>query len=253
MRIHVDRCLPGAGEERMERVSVVFPAYREAKHIEEAVRRALEAGAGEVVCVDDCSPDDTGAIIDRLAAREPRVRALHHETNLGKQAAVKHGLQAALRRPDAEALAMLDADMQDDPALLPRMCPFAGPYDALMAVRERTFMPPQRRLSNGLANVAYRLAGIDVHDVQSGYRIYTREVAEYVAERLRVKGGYTLEHTTMLLFGRLARRWGRAFRVAEFVVPYRYGEAESGIGVVENLQLMRAVVYHAAVLAALQR
>lgn len=253
MRIHVDRCRPEGREQRMERVSVIFPAYKEEKHIEEAVRRALDVGAGEVVCVNDCSPDDTGPIIDRLAAQDERVRAIHHETNLGKQAAVKHGLQAALERPGAEALAMLDADLQDDPVYLPDMCPLSGPYDVIMAVRERANMPPQRRFANGMANVPYRLVGIDVHDVQAGYRVYTRDVAECAAEHLTVKGGYTLEHTTMLLFGRLARQWGRDFRIAEFVVPYDYGDAESGIGVVENLQLMKAVVYHTVKLANLQR
>lgn len=253
MRIQVDRCRPAEREGHMERVSVVFPAYKEEKHIEEAVRRALQVGVGEVVCVDDCSPDNTGAIIDRLAATQERVRAVHHDPNLGKQAAVKHGLQTALERPGAEVFAMLDADLQDDPVYLPDMCPLSGPYDVIMAVRERANMPPQRRFANGMANVPYRLVGIDVHDVQAGYRVYTREVAKCAAEHLRVKGGYTLEHTTMLLFGRLARQWGRSVRIAEFKVPYEYGDAESGIGVVENLQLIKAVIYHAALLAHLQR
>jgi dolichol-phosphate mannosyltransferase len=237
----------------MERVAVVFPAYNEEAHLEEAVRAALAVGAGRVVCVDDCSRDATPEIVDRLA-REPPLEALHHEVNQGKQAAVKHGLEAVAARAGVEVVAVLDADMQDDPALLPGLCHHLPDYDVVIGHRGRGDMPPHRRLANLLANAPYRfLAGIAVHDIQSGYRVYTAEVAAYLADHLSPEGGYTFEHTSMLLFGRLAAERGRDFRIAEVPIPYTYAEAQSSIRLKDNLALTWASLYHARALGRLRR
>lgn len=253
MRILVDQLAPGGREENMGRVAVVFPAYNEERHVAEAVQAALGAGAQRVVCINDGSADATGSIIDRLSA-DPRVQAIRHEVNQGKQAAVKHGLQAAVRHEDCQAFAVLAADMQDDPALLPGLCHQVGPYDLVIGYRSRDDMPGIRRLANTLANVPYRwVAGIALHDIQSGYRIYTREVAEYLAEYLAVKGRYTIEHTSMLLCGRLAAERGRDFRIAEMPVPYSYEGTKSSIRLKDNIQLTWASLYHAATIAWLQR
>ncbi len=253
MRIRVRQLPPGGRERNMARVAVVFPAYNEERHVEEAVEAALAAGVGRVVCVNDCSTDATGAIIGHLA-RDRRIEACHHEVNQGKQAAVKHGLEAVVQHRDVEAVAVLDADMQDDPALLPGLCHHVGPYDLVIGYRGRGDMPPVRRMANLLANAPYRvLAGIGLHDIQSGYRVYCREAAQYLARHLAVRGGYTFEHTSMLLFGRLAARRRRDFKIAEVQVPYTYEDAKSSIKLKDNLQLTWAAVYHAAALARLRR
>jgi len=252
MRVRVERVAAGGWEKEMDEVAVVFPAYNEQQHVAQAVGAALAVGVGRVVCVNDCSSDATGFVINGLADGE-RVMAVHHKANLGKQAAVKHGLQAALRHPASKIFAVLDADMQDDPRLLPRLCRHIGRYDLVVGYRGHGDMPAIRRLSNALANLPYQLmAAIRVHDVQSGYRVYSREVALYLAQRLTTCGGYTLEHTSMLLFGELARRWGRDFRVAEIQIPYTYEGAESNIRLKDNIRLAWASVSHAAALVRLQ-
>ena len=253
MRITVEQVPPGGREEDMGRVAVVFPAYNEDRHVAEAVEAALAAGAGRVVCVDDCSTDATGSIIDRLAEDE-RVRAIHHKVNQGKQAAVKRGIGEAVRCLRSDVFAVLDADMQDDPSLLPGLCHHIGAYDLVIGRRGRGDMPAVRRLSNALANMPYRvLARVAIHDVQSGYRIYSREVAEFLALHLDTRGGYTLEHTSMLLFGKLAAQGSRSFKIAEIEIPYRYAGAESTIRMKDNLQLAWAAVYHAAAIGRLAR
>jgi glycosyltransferase involved in cell wall biosynthesis len=236
----------------MERVAVVFPAYNEERHEAEAVEAALAAGVGSVVCVNDSSTDATGSIIDRLAA-DSRVHAVHHEVNQGKQAAAKHGLEFAIEHCPSEIISVLDADMQDDPALLPGLCHHIGPYDLVIRHRGRGEMPGIRRLANLLANAPYQLlAGVAIHDIQSGYRVYSREAAQYLARNLDVRGGYTFEHTTMLLFGKLAVRRKRDFRIAEIEIPYTYEEAQSSIKLKDNLQLTWAAISHASALARLR-
>jgi len=95
------------------KVSVVVPARDEAKRIEEALRSLanLDYPALEVIAVDDRSTDGTGAIVDRVAAGEPRVRSLHvselPEGWLGKC----HAMQAGARRAGGEVLLFTDGDV----------------------------------------------------------------------------------------------------------------------------------------------
>jgi glycosyltransferase involved in cell wall biosynthesis len=252
MKVLVSKATSQPPAQDMACVSVVLPAYNEERRVAQVVRRALEIGAGRVVCVNDGSRDSTGAILDGLPA-DPRMEALHHPVNRGKQAAVKTGLRAALAHPDVSVIALVDADMQNDPAILPGLVPLIGPYDMVIGVRNRGDMPPQRRLANSLANLPYRLlAGIPISDVQSGCRLYRRPVAECLIQNLTDTGRYTLEHTTMLLFGKLACQWRRDFRIAEVEVAYTYEGAVSSIRVRDNMQLTWAAIYHALALARLR-
>jgi len=236
----------------MAKVAVVFPAYNEERRVAEAVEGALAVGVGRVVCVNDCSSDGTGPIIDRLSA-DSRVRALHHTVNQGKQAAVKHGLEAALRHGTSSVFAVLDADMQNDPALLPGLAHHVGHYDVVIGYRLRSQMPLPNRFSNAMANVPYRiLAAIRIRDVQSGYRLYSRQAAQYLAGHLAERGRYTLEHTSMLLLGKLALERGRDVSIVEVEIPCSYEGAVSRISLVDNLQLIWAFIYHASALARLQ-
>ncbi|GAO40134.1 hypothetical protein SCH01S_43_00350 [Sphingomonas changbaiensis NBRC 104936] len=90
-------------------VSVLIPAFNEARVIEASVRRVLASIAVqlEVIVIDDGSKDGTGDIVERAFANEPRVKLLRLE-NGGKARALNHGL--ALAR--GEFIVALDADTQ---------------------------------------------------------------------------------------------------------------------------------------------
>ena len=226
-------------------LAVIFPVYNEGIRVREAIEAAIDAGVGLVVAVNDCSTDSTGDIL-RSCASLRKVEVLHHDRNLGKQAAVKHGLKRALRYDEIEKFATLDADMQDDPETLGRVAAPVGCYDMACVYRSREEMPPLRRLANFLAVAPYWFfTGVRLHDVQAGYRVYARPVARYLAENLPVAGGYTLEHTSMALFGRLAQRRQRPFRIAEVPNPCPYGQSESHITIHDNVALTKASVLNA--------
>jgi dolichol-phosphate mannosyltransferase len=75
-------------------LSIVIPAYNEASSIEASVADALavgasQAGALEVLVCDDASHDRTGAIVDAIAARDPRVTVLHRAANRGIEASIR--------------------------------------------------------------------------------------------------------------------------------------------------------------------
>lgn len=100
-------------------LSVVAPVYDEELLVEEFVARATAAVADyefELVLVNDGSKDSTPQLLDQIAARDPRVRVIHLSRNFGHQAALTAGLEHAR----GDAVAMLDADLQDPPELIPQ-------------------------------------------------------------------------------------------------------------------------------------
>ncbi|HYL26996.1 MAG TPA: glycosyltransferase, partial [Candidatus Nitrosotalea sp.] len=100
--------------------SIVIPTYNEAAGIAKLIE-ALDATFrsnsldGEIIVVDDNSPDRTGAVVDALAARFP-VRCLHRSGKLGLSSAVIDGWGIA--RPESVALGAMDADFSHDVSAL---------------------------------------------------------------------------------------------------------------------------------------
>ncbi len=111
---------PSAAPDRWPRLSVIVPACNEADELEPAARSLLDNGYPdiEVVLVDDRSTDATGAIVERLADEDPRVRAVHvtglPSGWLGKVNAMNRGLAEA----SGELVLFTDADVHFAPGVL---------------------------------------------------------------------------------------------------------------------------------------
>src|ERR1700685_1934592 len=103
--------------------TIVIPTYNEAAGIEkllQALGATFDANGldGEIIVVDDNSPDGTGDVVERLA-RELPVRCLHRAGKLGLSSAVIDGWAAA--RSKSTALGAMDADFSHDVNVLPKM------------------------------------------------------------------------------------------------------------------------------------
>jgi dolichol-phosphate mannosyltransferase len=131
-------------------ISVVLPTYDE----EEGIVAALEAvtavlkgidDAFEIVVVNDGSTDGTAACVERAIAAEPRIRMVEFSRNFGHQPAITAGLQAVR----GEYVAVMDADLQDPPDVLPRLLEQArgGGYDVVYGVRAKRRATPFKKLS----------------------------------------------------------------------------------------------------------
>ena len=92
----------------MPRFSVIVPAYKVQAYLHECLESVLSQSYPdlELIAVDDCSPDASGAIIDEFAARDPRVRPVHLTENQGLGGARNAGLE----RASGDYLVFLDGD-----------------------------------------------------------------------------------------------------------------------------------------------
>ena len=77
------------------RLAVVIAAFRAEAHIANVLRQMPNSVAW-VVVVDDCSPDNTGAVVEEAARRDPRIRLLRHDVNQGVGGAVLTGYHEGL-------------------------------------------------------------------------------------------------------------------------------------------------------------
>jgi glycosyltransferase involved in cell wall biosynthesis len=127
-------------------VTVVAPVYRNEATLAELHRRVLAAveGAGarpDLVLVSDASPDGSPALVEALAARDPRVQAVLLARNVGQHRAVVEGL----RRARGEVVVVLDADLQDPPEAIPALLDgLAAGWDAVFAGRRGRYESPGR-------------------------------------------------------------------------------------------------------------
>ncbi|HEX6751883.1 MAG TPA: glycosyltransferase [Longimicrobium sp.] len=110
------------GDEEMPSVSIVAPARNEARGIEAALRSLLRQDVPrlEVILVEDRSEDETGAIVDRIAAGEPRLKVVRVTELPAGWLGKNHALQLGAERATGELLLFTDADVVMAPDTLRR-------------------------------------------------------------------------------------------------------------------------------------
>jgi dolichol-phosphate mannosyltransferase len=169
--------------------SIVVPTYNEAGGIERLVRTVAgifkQSGLdGEIVVVDDNSPDGTGAIVDRLEAEGLPVRCLHRPGKLGLSSGVIDGWKFA--RPESVAVGAMDADFSHDATILPRMVNALATGGYGLAIGSR-YVPgggienwPKRRIITSRVAIALAQPLTPIKDITSGYFLVTRAALDGV-------------------------------------------------------------------------
>ena len=160
-------------------LSIVLPAYNEEQNLEVMVARCLEiipqitSMPFEVVAVNDGSSDQTGPRLDRLAARYPLVKAVHHPRNLGCGQALLTGF----RHTRYQCIFYSDADLQFDLGDLKRFLPYVEEYDLILGYRLVRQDPWHRRLyAYSWNRLLYMLFNLNVRDINCGFRLIKREL-----------------------------------------------------------------------------
>jgi len=154
---------------------VLIPSYNPGAKVYETVRGAL-AHWNPVWVVVDGSTDGTAQGLEKLAAEEPALRVLVLARNMGKGAAVLHGIEAAAKEGYTHALTM-DSDGQHPAMLIPRFMQASQAAPAALVLGKPVFDSgaPQlrvqgRKLSNMWAHL--ETAGAGIGDSLYGFRVY---------------------------------------------------------------------------------
>jgi dolichol-phosphate mannosyltransferase len=173
-------------------LAVVLPTYNERKNVATMVARLEKALAGiswEVVFVDDNSPDGTSDEARTLSLADPRVRCIQRIGRRGLASAAIEGMCSTA----APVVAVMDADHQHDPELLPQMLAAvsSGQYDIAYASRfaegssTEAWGRPDRVKASGVANrIANKVTGVELSDPMSGYFMLRTETLRADAHRL---------------------------------------------------------------------
>jgi glycosyltransferase involved in cell wall biosynthesis len=212
---------------------IVMPAYNAAGVLAATVKRVpaeFFRRGGILMIVNDASPDETGAVADRLAAENPSVRVVHHAKNQGYGGAQKSGLNEGLRL-GCRGFAVVHADGQYAPELvLDLLAPIlSGEADVVQGSRMlggkalSGGMPMTRYLANRgltiLENIAF---GTRMAEFHSGYMLYSRRLLEALPyDALQSNFNFDAE---IILLGHLA-----GFPCKEIPIPTHYGDETSSL------------------------
>ena len=204
-------------------ISVVVPVHDEERTVAllyDELQSALEplGQPWEAVFVDDGSTDGSFAALTRLHSGQTNVRVVRLRRNFGKAAALAAGFENA----EGDVVVTIDADLQDDPAEIPRLlAKLDEGFDLVSGWKAHRRDPLSRRALSRIFNwVTGRVSGLRLHDLNCGLKAYRAEV---------VKG--------LRLYGELHRfipvlAYYRGYRIAELAVNHRpreHGRSRYGV------------------------
>jgi len=210
-----------------EVLSVVVPTYNERENISELLRRIdsvlrAEGIKYEVVIVDDNSPDGTADYAEKLSSKYP-IRVVRRPGKLGLSSAVLDGVRAS----EGSIIAVMDADLQHPPEVLPRMFKelLGKGCDLVIASRYvkggsvANWSLFRKVISKGAILVARILLpkARKIKDPMSGYFMFKRKVIESNMKQMSPKGFKILLEIIVK---------GKASRICE--VPYTFGTRYKG-------------------------
>jgi dolichol-phosphate mannosyltransferase len=157
----------------MDKISFVIPIYNEEGNVErlfnELTRVAETLGHPyEIMLVDDASTDRSLQIIKELAASHAQVRYLSFEGNCGQSAALYAGFQHA----GGDIIITMDADLQNDPADIPKLMQFFGDYDMINGWRANRQDTMSKKVGSRIGNyVRNRLTWETIHDTGCSLKV----------------------------------------------------------------------------------
>ncbi|MBI2908090.1 MAG: glycosyltransferase family 2 protein [Chloroflexi bacterium] len=201
-------------------LSLVIPVYNESESLRllhEGITAALGGLDYEVIYVDDGSTDATAQRLREICLRDPRVEVIRFGRNFGKSEAMAAGFKEAR----GEIVVTMDADLQDDPTEVPRMvAELEKGFDLVVGWKQKRHDPLSKTAPSRVFNrVTARLTGLRLHDFNSGFKAYRRQVVE----SLHVYGE---QHRFIAALA----HW-KGFRVTEIPVRHharRFGRSKFG-------------------------
>ena len=204
----------------MPKPIAIIPTYNEKENVRPIAAAVLEnLPGGEILFVDDNSPDGTGAICDEIAAAEPRVHVLHREAKQGLGRAYIAGFSWALER-GFDRIFEMDADFSHDPKELPNFLKAAEEADLVLGSRYTGGIrvmnwPLSRLLISTFAGVFVRaVTGMPVMDPTGGFKCFRREVLEAIDFDKITSSGYSFQ------IEMTHNAWMKGFKIVEIPIVF---------------------------------
>lgn len=229
------------------RLSVVIPIYNEEKTLRDLVDRVRSVPVRkELVLVNDCSRDGSAEILKQLEAESQdddfnRIRVFHHETNLGKGAALRTGF----RHVDGDVVIIQDADLEYDPSEFPRLIQpiVEGRADVVFGSRFLGDHPHRvlyfwHYLGNRfLTMLSNCFTNLNLTDMETCYKVFRREIVDQVTPALvQNRFGFEPEVTA-----RVARLHCRIFEMSVSYSGRTYAEGKK-IGWRDGIKALWCIV-----------
>lgn len=158
-------------------ISVVIPVYNEEENLPILIPKIVEVLKPlnknfEIILVDDGSTDNSFNVIKDLGSKYMEVRYIRFKKNTGQTAAFDAGFKNAL----GDVVITLDADLQNDPADIPKLLSYIPDYDIVCGWRAERKDPLIKKISSRIAN-SFRnfLTKDSIHDTGCSLKVYKRE------------------------------------------------------------------------------
>ena len=166
----------------MPSISAFFPIYNDEATVEllaDKIKPVLDelTDDWEIIFVEDCSPDRCGEVADRLAAKDPRIKVVHHEVNRGYGGALRSGFAAATK----DIIFYTDGDAQYDVQELRLLAEHIGQCDMVNGYKIKRGDPLYRKLIGRIYHWTVKiLFGLPIRDVDCDFRLMRREIVETI-------------------------------------------------------------------------
>ena len=223
-----------------DRALVIVPTYNERFNVARLIPAILAQDPSlEILIVDDGSPDGTGAIVDAIAATNPRVNVIHRASKLGLGTAYIEGFRWALERK-YDLVFEMDADFSHNPERLPEFLEAIKEADLVLGSRYQdghvnvVNWPMSRLFLSYGANVYARaVTGLPIFDTTGGFKCFRRNVLESIDLNSVKSNGYAFQIEMSY------RVWKRGFRL--FEIPIIFVDRTEGVSKMSKKIVREAV------------
>lgn len=205
-------------------ISVVVPVFNEEENVDILHGKLNDSLSAlgltyEIIYVDDGSRDKSFQLLDAISARDPHVKIIRFRRNFGQTAAMSAGMEHA----SGEVIIPMDADLQNDPADIPRLLEKMNEgYDVVSGWRKKRQDSIIRKIPSRIANgLISRVTGVQLHD-------YGCSLKAYRASIIRDVNLYGEMHRFIPAYASMAG--GRVTEIPVDHHPRIHGESKYGMG-----------------------
>jgi len=179
--------------------AIVIPTYNEKNNIINLIKDIRKyVSKALIIIVDDNSPDNTAAVIQKLTRTDKKTKLIKRQKKLGRGSAVITGFKHTLQNKNITHFIEMDADFSHDPNELKNLIQTCQKSDMVIASRylkqsKIINWPIERKAFSFLANTYAKIVlQIPISDYTNGYRCYSRKTLELININQLKETGYAL-------------------------------------------------------------